>query len=911
MMPARIPALLREWLLRLLGTFRGRSLDAEFREELSCHVELAEARFREQGYSAAEAARLARLRYGHADNALEDVRRQQGIPWFGTFTLDVKLGLRMLRKYLGLTLIGGFAMCIGFAILLAVFSYFDIVIWSDTLPLDDGDGVVAIQVWDAQNGRRSEIGIDDFERWRSSLHSIEDIGAFRTVERGIVHDNGEIEPIPVAEISAAGFDVARVAPVIGRTLRADDERVGAEPVILIGFDAWQSRFEGSDDVLGQALRINDRFHTVVGVMPRSFGFPINHEFWVPLQASAMEMISAPPAGAVFARLAPGGTLEQAQAELTATGLLPRESSDDGEGLRPTVLPYASNFVDDTDPNDLADMAGVGRMVVFLVSLMLIPPCVNIAMLVFARMVTRREEIAVRTALGASRRRIVLQLYIEMLVLSTLAVVVALLVVSGMLAVVKGLVLADLGRLPFWIEPRLTLDTLLFAGLMALTSALVIGLIPALSATRSYARPGLKSMDPRNRLRLGPVWSLLVMAQIAFAFAALPSAVELGWGTLRAHVLGPGFAAERYLTTRLAFSDVDPSIGPDAETLARYDRAAGDFIRALETDPRLLSPVAASSAVPGEGRWARVRIEGDDAEQALRIGSRIQLGQLAARSIDIDDRYLEVFDIDVLAGRAFLPEEHRPDSGSVIVDATLARDYFPDSNPLGRRIAYAPDRVAAGTAGTVAERWFEIIGVIPDRPAHPYRGSIYHPVDREALAPLSISFRTDAADGELRQDLRELAARIDPALELQGLRTLKEIYDNQAIGNYIGGFAVIITSLAVLALAAAGLYALMAFCVSQRRREIAIRMALGARPHKLLRAVFRTALRQVAVGASAGLALAIVLQTYLPARAVGGLEVPGVVPGAIALLVIIGLGASLSPARRALRTDPTECLNDSG
>jgi ABC-type antimicrobial peptide transport system permease subunit len=206
-------------------------------------------------------------------------------------------------------------------------------------------------------------------------------------------------------------------------------------------------------------------------------------------------------------------------------------------------------------------------------------------------------------------------------------------------------------------------------------------------------------------------------------------------------------------------------------------------------------------------------------------------------------------------------------------------------------------------------WYEIVGVIADRPAHPYGGSVFHPVDPGRLNPASIGFRADQTDGRLREELRDLAARIDPALELEDMRTLKEIYDDQALGNYLGGFAIIMVSLTVLALAAAGTCALMSFTVNQRRREIAIRMALGARPTKLLHGVFRGALQKLSIGAIAGVALALLVQILVPARLVGGLDVPGVLPGAVTLLVLMGLAASFGPARRALRTDPVECLSD--
>jgi hypothetical protein len=279
------------------------------------------------------------------------------------------------------------------------------------------------------------------------------------------------------------------------------------------------------------------------------------------------------------------------------------------------------------------------------------------------------------------------------------------------------------------------------------------------------------------------------------------------------------------------------------------------------------------------------------------------------SADIKQFYLETYGIDVLVGRSFETGDFISESRSVLVNATMAQDLFSGTNPLGRRIGYVAPATSQGANAGQTVTWYEIVGVIADRPAHPYGGSVFHPFDPGRLNPASIGFRADQIDGRLREELRDLAARIDPALDLVDFRTLDEVYADQALGNYLGGFAIIMVSLTVLALAAAGTCALMSFTVNQRRREIAIRMALGAGSGKLLQSIFRSALHKLLIGAIAGVALAFFVQIIVPARILGGLEVPGVLPGAVTLLVLIGLAASFAPARRALRTSPTECLSD--
>ena len=205
-----------------------------------------------------------------------------GCPGSSSSWLDVKLGLRLLVRNWGLTLVGGLAMTLAIGIAAVVFAAFDIVMWSP-LPLDEGDRVVAIQVWDREAGRRRDTTWQDLERWRASLQSVGDVGAFQTIRRNIITPDGSVELAAVAEISAAGFRVARVPPLIGRPIADADAAPGAAPVVVIGHDVWQRRFAGARDVIGRELRLGKDVHTVVGVMPDGFQFPLNFRYWVPLR----------------------------------------------------------------------------------------------------------------------------------------------------------------------------------------------------------------------------------------------------------------------------------------------------------------------------------------------------------------------------------------------------------------------------------------------------------------------------------------------------------------------------------------------------------------------------------------------------------------------------------------------------
>src|SRR5688572_26828085 len=654
-----LTAMLREWVDRLTGAvLRRRRSDGDLAREIAFHIEQAELDLRSRGYSAQEAHRLARALSGTSRGAIEALRIQGGVPWVGAFTLDVTLGLRMLRKYWGLSLVGGLALAVVIGSCTGMFLYFDIF-WSTALPIAEGDRVISIQIWDPSARRRAEISLDDFDRWRDGMQSLEELGAFRTVERNLVVDGPASERVAVAEMSAAGFRVARQSPLIGRSIVADDERPDAPPVVVIGYDEWQRRFGGDPNVLGRSLRLDDAFHTIVGVMPAAFGFPVNHRLWIPLRADAGGRLAAPPLGSVFARLAPGFEVENAQAELTAMGLLPDDTrAHDAGSPRLLVLPYAQNFIDDIDPNQYGGRASTARMVILLMSLLLVPPGLNIAVLVYARTTTRQEEIAVRTALGASRRRIVVQLFVEMLVLSAVAAIVALAGVWLLARYVEGLLVQQLVDLPFWIDVGMSPAAILLAAVLALMAALLMGFMPALRATRQFARPGLGGLTSRNRARLGAFWTALIVAQVGFSFAMLPVATEIAWGTLRAHLLGPGFPSDEYLSAQLSL-DTDAPLeraeDPAAQAIA-FARAQEELLNRVRTAPGVMAGPTLVSAVPGAAPVAGVELE---TISALRTdGEPIQANwwNLVTGTMHVDAAFFETFEARPLSGRGFTGDE---------------------------------------------------------------------------------------------------------------------------------------------------------------------------------------------------------------------------------------------------------------
>jgi predicted permease len=893
-------ARLHEWARRVWGAVSGRRTDDDLRRELAGHIALAEDELRRKGHAPGEAARLARAAAGGRMQALEALRGQRGLPWLASSWLDVKLGIRLVVRNWPLALVCGLAMTLSIGIAAVVFAAFDVVMRSP-LPLDEGDRVVAIQVWDRAAGRRRDTTWQDLERWRASLQSIGDVAAFQTVERNVITPDGSVELAAVARMSAAGFRVARVSPLIGRAIDDGDAAIGAAPVIVIGDDVWQRRFDGARDVIGRQLRLGNDAHTIVGIMPEGFEFPLNFHYWVPLRRPIDGMLrDTGPEGVVFGRLAPGATIARAHAEVSGLGILPAARSggaergtDDAalnsESTGARVVPYTFAFTGDFESGQMGLLWSLSSLVL---ALMLVPPCANIAILNYARTVTRQQEFAARHALGGSRARIVWQLFIEALVLTVAAAGAVLLLLRVVSVVVAGRLQNIPGGPPFWLTFGVSHRTLLFVAGLALVGAAVSGLVPAIQATGSLARLGAGALAGRTSVRLGATWTTLVVGQVAFSVAVLPLAAELAWGTVRTGFVGPGFAAEEYATARLSLDGTVP--------LGTRQR---ELTRRLLADPGIAG-VAAALEPPGNEPWVFVDIEGRDAPSDALNG---RLPGFLARYNEVDTAFFDLYQAPRLAGRQFTEGDASAEADTVIVNRNFAETIAPGGNALGRRFRYVRAADGDRLQGPGTGRWYEVVGVVGNLPVTTDARVAYHATAPGQLHRAYLQLRLRGDRTRLAQRLRVAAATVDPTLHVDEIRTLAEIYREHRLGDNLGAIAIGAVTGSVLLLSAAGLYALMGFTVAQRRREIGIRAALGAPPGHVVGTLFRRVFWQIGAGSAAGMLAAYVAGRYVPIEQVGGLPIPGILPGAAAFMLLVGVLASLGPARRGLRIDPIEAL----
>ena len=835
-----------------------------------------------------------------------------GLSW-----LDFKVGFRMLSRYPMLTVVGSLAMAVAIAVGAGTFEVITRVI-DPSLPLPDGDRIVGLNYWDRAESDTRPPSAYDVLNWREGLRTLEDIGAFRPVQRNLIVGDQVGEPVNAAEISAAAFRVAGVPPLMGRVLVDDDESPQSPAVVVLGNRLWKMRFGADPAVIGRVVRLGATQATVVGVMPERFAFPVRQNLWTPLRVR--ELPPEPGRGPglrVFARLASGIELPQAQAELTAFGSRVAEQfPKQYENLQPQVLPYAESFV--PIPQDLLVRAGIHSINAFG-ALFLVVVCGNVALLMFARAATREREILVRRALGAARSRIVMQLFAEALVLAAIAAVLGLTATDFALKWTLAALSTEAEGWPFWFEGGLSATTLTYSAWLTLLAAVVAGVVPALKITRTNMEVGLRQASAgAGGIRMGGMWTAVIVAQIAgtVLFTAVAYVVQrqaAGIASAKA-----AFPAEEYLAVRL-------EMDRDGLTEERATTVDESFLRRYQATARELEQrVAAEANVAGVTLAERLplmpsgggAIELDDPGPGESVTGREHF--VTTTAVDLD--FFEVFQAPVLAGRGFAPRDTGAGANTVVVNQLFVEHILAGRNAVGRRIRY---RAGDSQAHKAPGPWFEIIGVVrdlvpaPEAPMSldiPAKPLVYHTLgsNRTQSYPLYLATHVKSGDPtSVVPTLHRMAAEISPELRLSDIQRLDQgtSYDARAWKGF-ADFILLVSAIA-LVLSLAGIYAITSFTVSRRTREIAIRVALGAQIANVVANVFRGPFFQVAMGVVVGCVMVGAL-VALSGEGVGTVTRHG------ALLLVYGAAmmgvcalACIGPLLRVFRVEPTDVLRDDG
>ncbi|MGH7483754.1 MAG: ABC transporter permease [Longimicrobiales bacterium] len=832
--------------------------------------------------------------------------------------LDFKLGFRMLVKYPVLTLVGGLAMAFAIWIGAGTFELVTRVI-DPTLPLPDGHRIVGIQNRDLASADLDEPGLHDFVTWREELESIESLGAFRTFERNLIVGEGPGEPIEVSAISASAFRVARVPPLLGRVLIEEDEQSGAPAIVLIGHEVWQTRFESDPGVVGRELRLGDARHTVIGVMPEGFAFPVNDRLWVPLRLEVLDYErGAGPAVHVFGRLAPGATLEEAQAELATLGRrVAADFLETHEHLRPTVMPYAESlFPMRVDMVLRAGIYSINLLGVLLIVLM----CGNVALLMFARAATRENEITIRYAMGASRGRIIAQLFAEALVLGALAAVVGLTAAGFGLSWFFDSVVAELSdgeRLPFWIDASLSPATVLYAGVLTVLGASLAGVVPALKATRGVEARLRQASAGGGGFRFGGVWTAVIVAQVAITVFVPIFAYIVQFDVIRLRTADVGFAEEEYLTARLEQDRQAPVAAASdtsrAESLAGSRAIYQELERRLAAEPGVLGVTFADRLPRMYHPWNLVEL---DEGGAAPLDPHWPAYRVSSASVAPD--YFDVLDAPILAGRGFHTADvgSRPgvEPGVVVVNQSFVKLVLGGRNPIGRHVRYTLQDESDAFSPDRPSPWYEIVGVVPDLGTNlgvssagdPKVAAVYHPIAPGTASPSHVALHVRGDPAAFAPRLRGVATAVDPTLRLYDVMPLDELSDSALDFLYFWLAMIALVVAITLLLSLAGIYAVMSFTVTQRTREIGIRIALGADRRRLIVEIFKRPLAQIALGIVVGAGMLVALWGGVPSA-----EGVALILASVALMVAAGVLACLLPTRRALAIQPTQALKADG
>jgi putative ABC transport system permease protein len=848
------------------------------------------------------------------DMAFSLLRQRRPAPAMSV--LDFKLGARMLMRYPGLTVMGGLA--IAFAICAGA-GTFEILtqVTAPKLPFAGGDRLVALELFDTEGGAGRNRALFDVGVWQEELTTVEELGAFQSVTRNVIVEGAGAYVVAGAVMDAAGFRITGVGAKVGRTFTEQDERPGAPPVVVIGHNVWQNVFGGDPAILGRVVQVGTEPATIVGVMPEGFAFPVAHELWLPLKVDPRTVQpGGGPAVSVFARLAPGVSRAAAQAQLTVIGArLSAAYPDSHEFVRPFVRPYArammglpASFSDGLF--SAAVMAGNIPLVLFLVLV-----CGNVALLMFARAASRESELVVRSALGASRRRIVGQLFAEALVLAAVGAAIGLSVARYGLRWVYHLVEIELwkGPLPFWFQPELSLRTVLYTVVLTLVAAAVAGVIPGVKASRGLG-PQLRAATRGGGHRFGGIWTVVIVSQIAVTVGFPVVAFAVAMESRPTRMFDPGIPAHEYLTT-LVTVQTEPTEGralsDPVAVRAHASATFAEFEEKLLADPRVRGITFAERA-PGQkdNGWNQIEVDGPTApgqdESALFVGR-----------VSVEPDFFRTLGIQPRAGRDFHPADALAGSDAVIVNEAFVAYVLGGRNAIGVTFRYVRSRRNPAPDQEPGP-WLRIAGVVQDLGATTGNSGaeVYHAVPDRSMNPAYAIVHVGGDAAGFAPMLRRAAFDVDPTLRIGDTVTLDRMVDSTVQFYRFSVTVLALASMLGVILSLGGIYAVMSFTVSRRTREIGVRVALGAPKTRVLLDVFRKPLVQVALGLLAGGLLTAFLLVLPDIAEAMGRDPAGLMPSVRELAVLaaymagmaaICLLGCLTPMRRALAAEPSEAL----
>jgi putative ABC transport system permease protein len=855
-------------------------------EELAFHIEMQSRLYRERGMPE-QPARTAALRvFGGVENWKEECRRARGGRLLDSIVQDTAYGLRCIRTQPGFAAAVILTLAFGIGANTAIFSVVRGVLLKP-LPYAAGDRLVVLHQ-PAKLAGLEDVGFSapEIMDLRARSRALDGVVEYHGMSFNLI-GRGEPERVKTGVVSANFFEVLGAKPLLGRTFLQRDDRPGAEPVLVLSYEYWQNSRGGDPGIIGKTFLMNGKIHTVVGVLPHVPQYPQANDIYLPV--SACPFRSAPDMAndwsgrmlLAFGRLAPGASLARARAEVgSITALEHREHASvypANQGFTTTLTPLREELTRRARPTLLTLFAAV--------VLVLLIACANVANLTLARLFRRDREIAVRTALGAGRARLVSQLLTESLLLAiaggTLGLILA--AVSG------GLLVSLASRFtPRAFEIHIDGQVLLFTLLASLATGLAAGVLPLLRRRDlgAVANAGVRAggaAPSGQRLR-----AALIVVQVALSFTLLIGAGLMLRSLLELESVAPGYRSGAVLTSQLSLDFSKYSDRP--RRLAFVDAVLGR----IEAQPAVRAAALASSFPLNDGTWT----------QSLRVEHRAAVSGEAAPTIDlrvVTPGYLQTLGIPLLSGRFFTAGDDPKAPLVAVINRTLARRLWPGRDPLGARISIDD-----------GHSWQTVVGVVGDVREHGLEqaadAEAYAPLRQRPLLGMNLLVRGELPAAAMERLVRRAVHEVDPDQPVAEVRVLERVRSDSLSSQRVTATLLTLFAFLALLISATGIGGLIAFSVAQRTQEIGVRVALGASRFGVLWLVLRQAMLLSWAGLAVGLALAGSLNHVLSGLLYGIRSADPLTFLGVCLVVIATTAiACLLPARRATEIEPLVAL----
>lgn len=884
--------------LRLRSLFRRRQADQQLDDELRDHVESKIEEYIAKGLEPKEARRQATLEMGGIEKRKEECRDTRRVNWIQDLLQDIRYGLRILRKSPGFTAVAVLSLTLGIGANTTIFTLAK-AIFLRSVPVKNASRVVALystaQTTSGRLQRYLGTPYPDAVDYREKTNVFS--GVCIAVPTALdLNASGHQERLVGQLVTANFFEVLGVTPILGRGFLPEED-TSPRPVVVLSYELWNRQFGGDRNILGRTIQLNEQDYTVIGVAPSDFqnvGSLGSPDVWIPMAMHNQALTGFDKnffsnrsyrLTDVFARLKPGVSLKQASTAVHTLGLdlekeYPRENGGRNEMLVPineTVIP----------PGLHSTFARAGVLMMGIVGLVLLIACANVANLLLSRAMQRRREIALRLALGASRGRLIRQLFTESLLMGLLAGTLGVFCAYWGKSFLVSLLPVGLGHLDFSLDGRV----LLYTFEVSLVAIVLFGLVPALQASRADKIAALKDRTgaPTGSARWYGLRGVLVMVQVALSLIVLVGAGLFIHSLENALQIDPGFEVQHEI---VAFVD----LGAEHYTQPQAEQFYRDVVTRLDS----LAPVASASiadVVPiyplGDAVAGTTFPDGVDASDP-RNGKLIPM-------VSVEPGYFSTAGMTLFRGRDFTHSDNARGTMVAVVNQAMADSFWPGQSPLGKHLHFLGLPWNVSVVGEVNTAKFGSLG-------EPPQPLVYMPLNQHYSSAVVLQVRTKGDANKAIPTVRSAVQPMIPSVPLLRTQTMEQVLVNSLTAPRIGAELLGTLGLLALALAAIGTYGVVSYSVRQRAQEIGIRIALGAQHGDVVWLMLGTGMSSVIAGVVVGLAVSALLARSMESLLfdIGAFDAPSFLATA-GLLTLVALAACYLPARRAMRVDPMTAL----